>query len=97
MLLIGSSDIFFFYRQNLSNRKIAETPPPPPPFFFFFFKKKPTVLVPDFGYCRPRSVYLYLFTFFLIYNDKRSDLIGMRNDVQNKPPMARYEDMYPVV
>lgn len=96
MLLIGRlvGQLFFF------SVKIYQTEKSRRPrlhlhlfFFFFSFKKKPTVLVPDFGYRRPRSVYLYLFTFFLIYNDKRSDLIGMRNDVQNKPPMARYEDM----
>lgn len=95
MLLIGSSDIFFFFSVKIYQTEKSRRPRLHLHLFFFFFsfKKKPTVLVPDFGYCRPRSVYLYLFTFFLIYNDKRSDLIGMRNDVQNKPPMARYEDM----
>lgn len=95
MLLIGSSDIFFFFRQNLSNRKIAETPPPPPPFFsffFFFFKKKSRPCWFRISDIAARDRFIYI-TFFLIYNDKRSDLIGMRNDVQNKPPMARYEDM----
>lgn len=95
MLLIGSSDIFFFPSKFIKQKNRGDpTSTSTFFFFFFFFKKKPTVLVRDFGYRRPRSVYLYLFTFFLIYNDKRSDLIvGMRNDVQNKPPMARYEDM----
>lgn len=91
MLLIGSSDFFFFPSKFIKQKNRGD--PASTSTFFFFFQKKPTVLVPDFGYRRPRSVYLYLFTFFLIYNDKRSDLIGMRNDVQNKPPMARYEGM----
>lgn len=92
MLLIGSSDIFFFPSKFIKQKNRGDPASTSTFFFFFFFqKKKPTVLVPDFGYRRPRSVYLYYL--FLIYNDKRSDLIGMRNDVQNKPPMARYEDM----